>query len=179
MQNATEEGAGGQHGGGAGDALPGAGDDGGEMPVGIQRDIRGFGFEDRQIGFSCEKILHSRRVKGAIGLGAGAAHGGAFAAIEHFEMDTGSIGGFAHNAIERINLADQMALADAPNCGVAGHRADAGAIMGQEKGARAHARRNASSLGAGVAAADDDNVVGWVLLVHSGVIAGFAGNCRD
>ena len=64
----------------------------------------------------------------------------------------------AHQAVQRIDLADQMALAEAADRGIAGHRADGRKAMGHQRRPGAHARRRARGLAAGVAAADDDNV---------------------
>ena len=64
-----------------------------------------------------------------------------------------------HRAAQRVDLLDQMALADAADRGIAGHLAERLDVVGQQQRARAHARGGQRGLGAGVAAADDDDVV--------------------
>ena len=63
-----------------------------------------------------------------------------------------------HRAAQRIDLLDQMALADAADRRIAGHLAQRLDVVGQQQRARAHPGRCERSLGAGMAAADDDDV---------------------
>ena len=63
-------------------------------------------------------------VEPAVGLGARRPDGGALAAVEHAELDAGLVGDEAHEAAEGVDLADDLALADAADGGVAGHAAD-------------------------------------------------------
>ena len=93
-----------------------------------------------------------------VGLGARAAHRRTLAPIEHAELDPALVGDPAHQAVERIDLAHQMALAEPADRRVAGHRADSREPMRDQRGARAHARRRGRGLAAGVPAADHDDV---------------------
>ena len=70
-----------------------------------------------------------------------------------------AIGRAPHHAVERVDLADQMALAEAADGRVAGHLADGLGLVGQQRRARAAARGRRRRLAAGMAAADDDDVV--------------------
>jgi hypothetical protein len=81
------------------------------------------------------------------------------ARIQGSELDPGTIGGAGHDAPQRINLAHQVALADAANGRVAGHLADGFDVVGEQQGATTHARAGRRGLGTGVAAADDDHIV--------------------
>ena len=60
----------------------------------------------------------------AVGLGARPAHGRTLGAIEHPELDAGRVGDPAHQPVERIDLAHEMAFAEAANGRIARHRAD-------------------------------------------------------
>ena len=60
----------------------------------------------------------------AVGLGARALHGRALGAVEQPELDAGRVGHPAHQAVERIDLAHQVALAEPADGRVAGHLAD-------------------------------------------------------
>ena len=79
-------------------------------------------------------------------------------AVQHPELDAGGVGDPAHEAVEGVDLADEMAFAEAANGGIAGHFADRGEAVGDQRGLRAHARRGRGGLAAGMAAADDDDI---------------------
>ena len=64
-----------------------------------------------------------------------------------------------HGAAERIDLAHQMALADAADRRVAAHLADRFDAVAEQQGTRAAARSGKRGFGAGVAATDHDHVV--------------------
>jgi hypothetical protein len=103
--------------------------------------------------------LHRRAIKGAIGLGAGSAHGGPFAAVEHAELDAGRVCHPAHQPVQGIDLAHQMALAHPADGGIAGHLAQGLEGMGQQQRARAKARRRGGCLTARMTPANNDDVV--------------------
>ena len=64
----------------------------------------------------------------------------------------------AHQAVERIDLADEMPLPQPADRRVARHRADGRKTMGDQRRPRAHARRRSRRLTAGMAAADHDDI---------------------
>ncbi len=80
---------------------------------------------------------HRGLVKCTISLGAGGPHRGSLAGIQDAELDPGAIGGPGHEPAQRVDLLDQMALADAADGRVAGHLADRLHIVGQEQSADA------------------------------------------
>ena len=65
-----------------------------------------------------------RPVERAVGLRARSADGRALAPVKHAELDAGPVGHAAHQAIERVDLADQVALAEPADRRIAGHLAD-------------------------------------------------------
>ena len=83
----------------------------------------------------------------------------ALGAVEQAELDAGRVGDPAHQAVERIDLAHQMALAEPADRRIARHLADGRGLVGDQRGARAHARGRGSRLAAGMAAADHDDVI--------------------
>ena len=98
-----------------------------------------------------------------VGLGAGRAHRRALAGIERAELDAGAIRGPRHGAAERVDLAHQVSLADAADGRDCSSSDPSGLdALGQEQCARPHARGRQRRLGAGMTAADDDDVVGAV-----------------
>jgi hypothetical protein len=96
----------------------------------------------------------------------------AFAPIEHTELDTGGIGDPPHNPVERIDFADQVALAQAANRGITGHFANGAALVSQQQCARAQPRRGSGCFTAGVATSNDDDIE----TVH-GVVLDFRASC--
>ena len=79
------------------------------------------------------------------------------------------VGDPAHQAVQRVDLAHEMALAEPADGRIAGHLADGGEAVGDQRRARAHARRGGRGLAAGMAAADDDDVEAFVVPVHGPV----------
>ena len=94
----------------------------------------------------------------AVRLGARPAHGRALAPVEQPELDAGRVGDPAHQAAERIDLADEVPLADAADRGIAAHRADRVEAVGHQRRPRTRPGGRARRLAAGMAAADHDDV---------------------
>ena len=131
--------------------------DPGRLP-GCEHQIVDLAFDHREIGRAPERLLHGGRIELSVRLGARTTHGRSLAAIEHAELDAAGIGDPAHQAIERIDLADQMALAETPDRGIAGHRANGRKSVGQQRRARAHARGRGRGFAAGMPATDDNHI---------------------
>ena len=112
-----------------------------------------------QIGDVAQHGLHCCAVKRAVGLGARPAHRRTLAPVEQAKLDARRIRDAAHQAVQRIDLAHQMALADAADGGIAGHLAQGFEGVGEQQGAGAKARRCRRRFAAGMTAADDDDVV--------------------
>ena len=115
-------------------------------------------FDDFDILGCTQRRLHRRRVKLAVGLSPRSADRRALAAIEHAKLDTACVGDAPHEAIERVDLAHQVAFAEPADSGIAGHRSDRREPVGDERGRRPHPRGGRRRLAAGVPAADDDDV---------------------
>ena len=111
-----------------------------------------------QVGLVLEHVADGGLVQGAVRLGAGGAHGRALAGVEHPELDARVIRGQTHGAAQRVDLLDQVALADTADGGVAGHLAEGLDVVRQQQGITPHARRGEGRLGARMAAADHDDV---------------------
>ena len=94
----------------------------------------------------------------AVGLRARRAHRRTLAGVQRAELDAGAVRGARHRAAQRVDLLDQVALADAADGRVAAHLAQRLDALREQQRARAHARGRQRGLGAGVAAADDDHI---------------------
>ena len=157
MDHAAQEGAGRQHDCAAGDRAAVRELDAGDS-AGVGRDPGRFAFDDGQVRGLADKRLHGAPIELAVGLGARPLDGRPLAAVEDAELDAGRIGGARHHAIERVDLAHEMALAQAADCGIAGHLADRRETVGDERGRRAGARRGGCGFASGMAPADDNDV---------------------
>jgi hypothetical protein len=103
--------------------------------------------------------LHRRLEALAVGLHTRPLHRAALGAIEHAIVDRTGIGGTGNDAIEGVDLAHEMALAQSANRRVAAHRADLVGIETDQRRARA-CRAASGRLDAGVTAADHNDVEG-------------------
>ena len=79
--------------------------------------------------------------------------------VEQTELDADRVCNLAHDAAERIDLADEVALGDAPNGWVAAHLGDQVKIKREQSSAQPQTCRRNSSFAAGVSGSDDGNVV--------------------
>jgi hypothetical protein len=127
--------------------------------AGIGDDVLDFAGDDLQAASAGEEALDLGGVAVFVGLRPGAPDGGALAAIQHAELDAGGVGGQAHQAAEGVDLADHLPLGQPADGGVARHGADARRIECHQRHRRAESGRGPRGFGAGVATADDDDVV--------------------
>ena len=95
---------------------------------------------DRQVGRGRQLGLHGLPVELAVDLSPWASHRRAFGAIEQAELDAGLVGQPAHQAVEGVDLANQVTLAQAADGRVAAHLADRLELVRQQQGARAEPR---------------------------------------
>ena len=105
---------------------------------------------------------HGLAIELAVGLGARALNGGPLRAVQHAELNAGLVGDAAHQPVQRVDLADQMALAEPANGRIAGHLADGLDLVRDQRRARAHARGRGRGLATGVSAANHDHIIGRV-----------------
>jgi len=110
--------------------------------------------------------LHRRGVELPVSLSAGTADGRALPAIEHAELDATGISHPTHQAIERVDLANQMTLAKTANGGIAGHCAYGRETVRNQGSYCAHPSGGGRGLTAGVTAANHDDVEALSLCSH-------------
>ena len=161
MDQAIEEGAGGQHHLAAENLFAVGGDEPRRpfrpLKSGLPRSPHGF--PDWKCCAAWIALLRGR-ARGRPGRAARAPP--ALAAIEQAKLDARRIRDPAHQPVQGIDLAHQMALAHPADGGIAGHLAQGLELMGEQQGAGAKARRSRRRFAAGMAAADDDDVVGFM-----------------
>lgn len=101
--------------------------------------------------------LRRHPVNVAVGLRTGPAHRRPLAFIEHPKMDTGLVDQLAHQAVERVDLADEMALTNASNGRIARHLANGVQPLADEQSARSAPRCCGHRLSARMTAANHNN----------------------
>ena len=97
-------------------------------------------------------------VQHAVGLRTRGPHGRALRDVENAELNPRFVGGQGHRAAQRVDFLDQMTLADPADRRVATHLPQRFDVVRQQQRRHAHARTRQCRLGAGVAAADHDDL---------------------
>ena len=124
----------------------------------LQKETAGFRLDHRKARRLPDQALHRRAIKLAIDLGARALHGGALAAVEDAKLDARGIRRHAHQPVERVDLAHQMAFAETADRRIAGHRADRVETLRHQSGRSAQTRGRRRGFAAGMPSANDDHV---------------------
>jgi hypothetical protein len=73
-------------------------------------------------------------------------------------LDTGGVSYPAHEPVQRVDLTNEVALAQAADRGITGHGPDGRKSVGHQRHLGAHACSNACGLAARVASSDNDDV---------------------
>src|SRR5438067_12990655 len=110
MDQSAQESPGGQHDRGGAEHAPVREAHAGKHSL-DQSQVLDLRLDDMEALRSQDRLLHGGRIKPAVRLGPGAAHGRPLAAIEYPELDSPAVGDAAHEAVEGVDLADEMALA--------------------------------------------------------------------
>ena len=126
--------------------------------IAIDDQIAALLLEQREVRLVLERAADEGLVEHAIRLHARRTHRGALARVQRARLDRGRIGRARHDAAQRIDLFDEMALADAADGRVAAHLPQRLDALCQQQRARTHAGGRQRSFGARVAAAHDDYV---------------------
>jgi len=128
----VQKGAGRQH-HAAGRALPAVAEqDAGDPIVAVEQQILGRALDDLEPWRFRQQCQDGLPIEFAVGLRARAADRGTLAAVENAELNAGPIDGAAHDAVERVDLAHQVPLAEPADRRVARHLADRHKLVGQQ-----------------------------------------------
>ena len=134
----------------------------------LDRQVGGFLLENLQVGLGLEQAADRALVELPIGLGARRPHRRPLARVQGAELDSGRIGGQRHRTAERVDLLDEMPLADPAYGRVAAHLAQGLDVVREQQRLPPHARGRQRGLGARVAAADHDDVESLAEAHHAG-----------
>ena len=127
-------------------------------PITFQDQVVNGLLEQPQMGLVLQPLAHGRLVKHAVGLRACRTHGRPFARIQDAELDTCLVRRQCHGTAERVYLFDEMAFADAADRRVAAHLPERLDVVREQQGGAAHARSRQRGFGAGMAAADNNDI---------------------
>jgi hypothetical protein len=83
----------------------------------------------------------------------------ALAPIEHPELYARLVCSQPHQSTHGVDFAHQVAFAKPANGGIAGHHADALALVRNKRGPRAHTRRCRGRFAPGMPTADDNDII--------------------
>ena len=169
MNHAAQKRSGRQDEGAAADSSPVGGRDPVDPAI-VEQNIGGLGFDDAKIPGLADRRLHRLAVELTVGLRPRTSHGRPLGAVQDAELNAGRVGDPSHEPVEGVDLAHEMALAEAADRGIAGHCADRREGMGDEGGLRAHAGGSRRRLAAGMTAADHDYVKGTASIVPPSLI---------
>ncbi len=128
------------------------------LPVQVQADR--LVLQDVEVLLALERLLHGDGVKALVALQTDGAHRWTLAGIELAGLDGCYVGDPTHRAAERVDFRDDLGLSGTAHRGIAGHEADPVEVRGDHQRAGAHPRGREGRFGAGMARADDDDVVG-------------------
>ena len=127
-------------------------------PRSLHFKIHHFGLLDEEVLLSLQHLAHLDAVEGLVALRARRPDGRPARCVEQAELDAAGVGDLAHDATQRVHLADEVSLGDASDGGVAAHLGDQVEVEGEERGAQAHARGGHRCLAAGVARANHNDI---------------------
>jgi hypothetical protein len=157
MDFAAEEGAGAQHHRFGEEANTGLRDNAFDAIAVHDQIVDGL-LENAQVRLIFENGADRSLVQHAVGLCARRPHCGTFARVQDPELNTATIGRQRHRAAECVDFLDQMTFADAADRRVAGHLAECFDIVCQQQRFAAEPSGSQTRLGAGMAAADHDDI---------------------
>jgi hypothetical protein len=129
VNEAVQEGAGGQHDGRGMDLAAVLQHDTGNPTCGLDQ-VYDLTFNNLQTFFVGQKVLYSFTIQLPVGLCARALDGGALSAIQQAKLDTRAIRGACHDPVKGVNLADKVAFPQAANSRIAGHDSDSSGAQG-------------------------------------------------
>ena len=111
-----------------------------------------------EIRLVLQNLANGCLIQNTVSLSTCGTYSGTFGAVQDTELNTALVSGQCHGTAQRINLFDQMTLANTADAGVAAHLPQGFDIVGQQQCFAAHTRSGQRSLGAGMAATDHDHI---------------------
>src|SRR5580704_1737333 len=142
-----------------------------------QDQIRRFLLKQLQMSLRLQNPANCALIELPVRLCPSGAHRGSLAGVQGAELDTGLIGGARHGSPECVDFLHQMSLTDTADRGVAAHLSERLNVMRQQQRASSHAGSRERRFGAGVTAADNDDLV-LLCKTHDAESTRFLGRAR-
>src|SRR5262249_23470645 len=127
-------------------------------PVAIEQEIIDRLLEQGEAGLVLQPRPDCTLIEEPVRLRPGRPNRGTLRGIEDPKLDTRLVRGDRHGAAERIYLFDEVSFSNTPDRRIAGHLTEGLEIVGQQQGLATGPGRGERRLGAGVTAADHDDV---------------------
>ena len=162
MDHPAQEGAGGQYRGGATDPLTTGTNNSLEPAILPDLHVLDRRRPNGETRGRIEQRPYRSAIEQTVRLSPRATHGWSLAPVEQLEMDPGGVRGSAHDAVQCVDLAHQMALADPANRGIARHFPDGVQSVRQQQGARTHTGGGGGGFTPRVSAANHDHIIAIV-----------------
>ncbi|KVK42687.1 hypothetical protein L905_04285 [Agrobacterium sp. TS43] len=124
----------------------------------VHLNIESIAFNNRQIFNRIDLTLHGFAVEPPVGLSARTTDGRSLFAIEHAELDSRCVGNPTHQTIQRIDLANEVSLAQTADGRIAGHDANRLTLMGNKGGFCTMPCSGSSGFAARVATANNNDI---------------------
>ncbi len=118
-----------------------------------------FAFDNIEIRGGGKFGLHRLAIELSVLLGPRPTHRGTFAAVEDAKLYTALVGDPSHDAIERVDFPDQMALAQPADGRIAAHFADRCESVRDESRRDAKTRRGGCSFRSRVSSTDNNDAI--------------------
>src|SRR5882672_7507323 len=158
VDTAAQERPGGEHDGARAQAAPVRRHDA-RNTWAVRKQTGDHSFGELDAGEPLEQGPHGAPVQCAVALSARRPDGGTLGTVEHPELDRGAIGRPPHDATEGVDFANQGALRDPADGGIAGHSPDGVEVGSKEQDGRTRPSRHHGGFGAGVAGAHHYHVI--------------------
>ena len=139
-------------------------------PIAMDDQVLDRLLKDHEPVLGLQGLAHGRLVEHPIHLPTRRPHRRPLAGVQAPELDPGAVRGPPHEPAERVDLLDQVPLADPADGRVAGHLTQRLDVLGEEERGDAHARGRQGRLGPGVAAAHHDDVEAFGIAHHRAII---------
>ena len=157
MDEPAQEGPCRQHHGAAAERPPVSQRHAGDDAIG-NCEIDDLAFDNLKTRLCLDRRAHRLAIELAVGLSSRPAHRRTLAAVEQAKLDPGCIRDPAHQPVERVDLTNQVTLAEATDRRIAGHHTDGVGAERDQRGRGAAPCSRGGGLAAGMPAADHNDI---------------------
>ena len=125
----------------------------------VYHEVNNFGLNDLDVATARKRQLDRLLIQRPISLKARTLNCRTLASVEQPELNSGTVSGSGHDAIERVDLANEMPLAQASNRRITGHHANPVSAHGYKRDGYSEPGRRISGLNSGMTGAHNNDVI--------------------